>query len=142
VIEHGGEVNAIRRVRERLARNEVVSIQDSGSGKTIELPFLAGYRSFHVGAPSIALASGAALLPLFTVREGGDGFLVDIGPPIEVPAAARRAQAVEMMTREFARQLAEHVRVHPECWHWGRWSPARTSAVASSPAETDGADGV
>jgi lauroyl/myristoyl acyltransferase len=132
VIGRGEEKSVIRRVYERLARNEVVSIQDTGKGRTIEVPFLTGYRSFFVGAPSIALSSGATLLPVFPVREGEGRFSIKVGPAIEAPATDSRTGAVETLTREFARQLAEHVRVQPEQWYW-RPFDARSHASRDSP---------
>jgi lauroyl/myristoyl acyltransferase len=124
VIDSGGEIAALRGLRQKLRRNEIVSIQDSGSsGRTIEVPFLAGYWSFFIGAPSIALASGAALLPLFPLREDDATFVAEIGPEIRAPEGASRDAAIAAMTREFARGLAEHARARPEHWSWGRWSP-------------------
>ena len=123
VIDSGGEVGAVRRLRKRLQANQVVSVQDTGKGSTMEVPFLSGFRSFYVGAPSIALRSGAALLPLFTLGEIGDEFVVEIGREIAAPQGEDGERALELMIRDFAQQLGQRVQEHPERWFWQGWTP-------------------
>lgn len=124
VLEPGAEVKALRALRQLLGANRIVSIQDSGRGaKTVTVPFLNGSRSFFTGAPTLAFSSGAALLPLFTLREEDGSWIIEIGPSIEAPPGASRTAAVTAMTGEFAAMLERHVRRSPERWDWSRWTP-------------------
>jgi lauroyl/myristoyl acyltransferase len=84
----------------KLAQNRVVSIQDSGSGRSLELPFLTGYRSFFLGPPSIALASGATLLPAFPFREPDGTFGIAIGTPIAALVAGADHSAAMTVVSE------------------------------------------
>lgn len=136
LIGASGQVAGIRRLRERLAANELVSVHDAGTGGMVRVPFLSGTRSFYVGAPSIAFAAGAALLPLFPIGPVGDRWVIEIGPPIEPPSGCSRQQAVASMTQDFSRQLAERVRTHPQRWFWEGWSAARP--VTTEQIDSDG----
>lgn len=123
VIPPNGEAATVRRLLKRLAHNGVVSIQDAGMGRSLELPFLNGYRSFFLGPPNIAFTSGATLLPAFPFRESDGSFGMTIGTAIQPPAGVPKAAAVEAMAREFARQLSDQAAAFPEFWNWRLWSP-------------------
>ena len=61
------------------------------------------------GAASLAVATSAPLLPVFTTRVDSNAFDVVIGPPIRVPRHTSRHEAVAQMVREYASLLEQFV---------------------------------
>lgn len=109
------DIRAMRRLRERLRENGLVSITvDHDALKTVDVPFLEGSIRLPTGPSSLARNAGAALLPVFTLADG-DGFRVVIGAPVEV---GRRGSAAAYQDglREFARVLERYVWLQPERW--------------------------
>lgn len=112
-----GSLAYARRVERRLRENGVVSIRAGEVGhRALDLPFLEGRIRLATGAPSLALAAGAALLPVFTTRTRPGTFDVVIEPPLESTAAASRHDTVDDLTLRYARLLERHVLRHPEIW--------------------------
>jgi lauroyl/myristoyl acyltransferase len=113
----------LRGLRERLDSNAVVSMYcDSiARGRNVEAPFLDARLSFGTQAPSLALESGAALLPVFPLCEAPGVFRVVIETPIVLDHAAGRRRAVEGAVLQLAAGLEPYVRRYPDQWHdWWR----------------------
>ena len=70
---------------------------------------------FPQGLARIALHARVPLLPAFVRREA-DGYVILWGTPILPPSDLRRRDAVAIMLRAYAAQLAAVVRRHPEQW--------------------------
>ncbi len=80
------------------------------------------------GAASLALATGAAVLPMFMIR-GSDGrHRLVIDPPVELVRLPGRDAAVAANTQRFTDIIAAAVLRHPDHWSWmhrrGRQAPA------------------
>jgi len=89
----------------------------------------------------LALASGAPVLPVFAVWQGGDT-IAEIGATIETPSGAPtlRAGEKESMTRalteRYTREIERAVRAYPSQWNWAhrRWKTRPTAeGAAQSP---------
>ncbi|MBI3767472.1 MAG: hypothetical protein HY271_03135 [Deltaproteobacteria bacterium] len=112
-----GSLAYARRVERRLRENGVVSIRAGEIGhRALDLPFLEGRVRLATGAPSLALAASAALLPVFTTRTGPGRFDVVIEPALESIAAASRHATVDDLTLRYTRLLERYVLRHPEIW--------------------------
>ncbi|MFQ5330156.1 MAG: lysophospholipid acyltransferase family protein [Thermodesulfobacteriota bacterium] len=74
------------------------------------------------GAALLAAASGATVVPTFTVREGR-GHRIIIGHEIEVVKSGNRSSDVVENTARFTHAIEEMVRQHPDQWFWihQRW---------------------
>lgn len=135
-----GSLGWARAVERRLAANGVVSIRAGASGhRAVDVPVLAGRLRLATGAPSLAIAAGAALLPLFIVRTGRGRFDVVIEPPLESTRTGNRHDVTADLARAYGRVLERHVLRHPELWS-GWYSlqvddaaPAVLDASAPSP---------
>ncbi len=79
-------------------------------------PHLAPFYTTAHQNVSKAHATGAALLPVFPVREPGGLYRVVIGPPLEVRPELARRQASELALRDYAARLAPYVLAYPEQW--------------------------
>jgi KDO2-lipid IV(A) lauroyltransferase len=74
---------------------------------------------FTSGPVRVALRSGAALLPLFVLREEDGRCRVVIEAPVEMNRNDDRQDAVEKAMAEFLRRFEGHLRKYP--WLYGRF---------------------
>jgi len=100
-----------------LRANGIVSMRMGDVGyRTEELPLLGGYVRLATGAPSLALASGSSLLPLFVVRRSRTTFDVHIEAPLDAPTAIPRHDAVSAMLQAYVARLEHYIRNYPYLW--------------------------
>ena len=122
IIIRGDGQEAVDQIRRRLAENQIVSIRaGSQTDNPIDLPFLRGRLSLPAGPPRLALATGAALLPVFTIREGDGAFRVFVEPPLEANGAADTISATNQLQQRFVARLETYVLRDPALWpDWRR----------------------
>ncbi len=98
-----------------------------------ELPcrFLGVNHRVSRAPASLALRTGATLLPIAVVRCPGGKHRLTIDEPILPPAGATPQEAECAMTRAFATRIETRVRLCPEQWYWlhRSWRPAYPSAL-------------
>jgi lauroyl/myristoyl acyltransferase len=119
----GGGRNTFAVLLQRLRANKALclvadrDISDSG----IEVTFFGELATMPAGPASLALATGAALLPacLWYSDEGGPGgsWCGWIRPEIEPPAEGDRRAKIAAMTQALADSFAAGIAEHPEVWH-------------------------
>jgi lauroyl/myristoyl acyltransferase len=120
-------------IRRALSRNRFVALLvDRHIGRDrVTVTFL-GRQAWFLRTP-IVLASltGAPLVPCFIRRTGRGRFAALPGQPIVVQQDVPRDVAIQRAAQEFADQLEEQVRAHPECWyHFYRyWDAQRDDYV-------------
>lgn len=124
VFDRHAPAMAMRRIVSLLRRGGIVSIT-AGAWEASDLvvaPFLGGRLSIAVGAPRLASRTGAALLPVFTVRDPVQGFMTVIEPPIAVAESQTRELACIDAACDFVRGHEHWVRRYPEQWRgWKEW---------------------
>jgi lauroyl/myristoyl acyltransferase len=111
--------------------------------RPMPVSLLGGHLSLAVGAPGLALLTGAPLLPVFTVRGEGATIRVVLGAPIDPPASGSRSERTAAMAQCFADQTMFHVKQFPTEWRdWKNLTFAReidaTGVSPSDPAPTTG----
>ena len=117
VIPRSGGLGYARKVDRCLRDNGIVSMRAGDVGhRTEEFPLLGGYIRLATGAPSLALSSGAALLPLFVTRRSRTTFDVHIESRIEPAAALVRHEAMSDMLHSYVEMLERYIREHPYLW--------------------------
>ena len=122
VMSTGGPRGAMRQLLTELKRNGIVSITVRPSGLfPVAVPMFDGHVEIATGAPDLAFASGAALLPVFTVRRGDGVYLVNVEGPIDLTESDRR-RAAENAAREYIGRLEPYIRVYPG--QWANWISA------------------
>jgi len=78
----------------------------------------------------MAYLTDAPLLPCFIERAGRGLFTVFVGTPIEVSRDLPRDVAIQRAAQQFADQLGERVRQHPDYWyHFYRYWDAQRDLV-------------
>lgn len=115
---------AMARMARALEAGNIVTIAgvaSEGSG-VMRMPFLGGITSLVSGAPRLAAQTGAALLPVFVIRDPALGFRVVIEAPIETTPGMPSNERCIAAAREFLRRCEPWVRQFPEQWRgWGHW---------------------
>jgi lauroyl/myristoyl acyltransferase len=103
-------------VRQRLAENGLVSITVTHSGaQRIEVPVFGGSLTVASGAAHFAHSTGAALLPIFCVRNGRR-FEVRVEPPLSVPTALGRDEMLQSVAGQFGAVMERFLREYPTAW--------------------------
>ena len=99
-----------------LRSNEVVSVT-AGAWEGSDLaegPLCGGRLSLAIGAPRLAALTGAALLPVFSVRDSARGYRTVIEAPIELAGA--RSDGGSEAAAEFLRRHGSWIRGFPDQW--------------------------
>ena len=112
----------------------------------IEVDFFGEPASFATGSASLALSTGAALIPV-TLWFEEKGQTATFHPEVVPPAEGTRDQKVAAMTQAMAGAFAEGIAEHPADWHmlqrfWLADLPPRPDQTAghNEAAETAAAD--
>jgi len=118
VMTPGNRGTALRQLTRRVRASGLVSITVTAGGQRCRtVPFLNGTMSIADGAPMLAWRTGAALLPVFTVR-GTDGtFVTTVEPPLTVATDNPREVAVQMVMVAYSRLLEWYVLRWPAQYH-------------------------
>ena len=112
----------LRLVKARLASNRIVCMPGLGpkGRRFVQLDFLGGQERFATGVASLAISTGAALIPVYTFKERPGSWKTVFEETVDferLPGGknARQAAAVE----RYARLLESYIRRYPE--QWRRW---------------------
>lgn len=115
VIRPGDTLGNLRELRRRLTEGGIISTTVGEiAAQTRAVPFFDGQMLVATGPITLARATGAAVLPVFTLQRGPGRFEVSIEPPLE--GVLQRGD--ERPFREYARLLEKNVRSDPAGW-WG-----------------------
>jgi lauroyl/myristoyl acyltransferase len=120
VMAPGRSFSALKELRLRVEQGALVSITAGSQGRRCaDVAFLGGTLRLADGPPALALATGAPLHPVFTVRAEDGTFLVMIEPPLRVPAQLARPQAIGAMLAELSARFERCVLRWPD--QFGGW---------------------
>ena len=115
VIDRRGSTAALRDLVWRLRANRVVSVSAIGlADQLYRIPFLNGAIQMAGGAPSLAIRSGAVLLPVFTGRDGRSDGLTVIEPPLVRRDEWPREDAVKRLLLQYAALVEYYVNRWPD----------------------------
>lgn len=106
---------ALRKLRDAVARGRFIALASDRdvSGHGPRLPFFGTETRVPVGHASLALSTGAWILPVCIYREPDGRSFIEIRPPIIVDPDA---DTVESLTRQSLIVLEEFIRARPEQW--------------------------
>lgn len=109
----------MRTLAKRLSENRIVSITIAAQGaKPLPAPFLNASVRVASGAANLMLRTGAALLPVFTVREPDGAFVTLIEPPLRPSEGASGDEALVAVIAQLARTLETYVIRWPDQFLW------------------------
>ena len=123
------EAVAFRELQMWLRKNMVVSIfAIASSDRPFEAPCLSGLLRLALGAPTLAILSGAALLPAPAFPTPSGGFEVTIEAPLQRSAGQDVGPAEQELGRAYARITESWVKKCPYIWRgWfsrALWKPS------------------
>ncbi len=101
-----------------LRRNEIIALMVDRdiSGSGVLVPFFGAPARLPAGPATLALRSGAPVLPAFTIRRPDGRFEGVVEPPIPVVRSGKLRADVERTTRMIAARLEYYIGGHPEQW--------------------------
>ncbi len=121
----GTELSCLRKLERQLRNNRVVSITVAHLGhRIVELPVLGGKMRVGTGAPGLAVATGAALLPIFGHGPRPGRFEIVIEPALEPSGALKARAATDNLLERYAGLLESYVVRFP--FSFSVWSLLRT----------------
>ncbi|HSJ27648.1 MAG TPA: phosphatidylinositol mannoside acyltransferase [Acidimicrobiia bacterium] len=117
VLATGGR-SVMRQLEEVIARNGAVALLCDRDlrRRGVEVEFLGERTTLPAGPASLAIRTGAPLLPAATYFTP-TGHHVVIRPPVEVAPAGSRTERVAAVTQTLAKELEALVLAAPEQWH-------------------------
>ena len=126
IIDRARPTAAVSRGQKQLKENGIISITAGAwEGARIATVTIQGtVLDLSTGAPGLALMTGAALLPVFTVRDPDTTRIsVIVGKPIAVDRGAHKDEKLLRATQEFADMVSGYVTSHP--FQWRDWEKIR-----------------
>lgn len=128
---------AIKTLHAVLRRNEIVIViadeyrYDGG----IPVTLFGGTVSARRGPATLALRTGAAIVPAYLIRQPDDSLKLIIEPELELARTHRDAEAVREGTLRITRWLERTVSAYPDQWNWTNIEWNRDSRPASAAKE-------
>ena len=111
---------AILEVVKVLKEKKVVAMlgDRSGNNNTIAVDFFGRKTPFPLGVATLAMATGAAVLPVFVVLKGGKYWGI-IEKPIyfQSPSRKEREQGIRQGMEELAKVFERYIKEYPDQWY-------------------------
>jgi Kdo2-lipid IVA lauroyltransferase/acyltransferase len=111
---------ALRQLHEVLRRNEIAMIiaDEYRRGNGIKVPLFGGIVTARRGPATLALRTGAAVVPACIIRQADDSLKLVIEPELELDRSARSKAEIAENTLRITRWLERTVRKYPDQWNW------------------------
>lgn len=110
---------AARQILKALRRNEVILlIADEFKSGGVEVEFLGRTATAPRGPVTLALRTGAAVLPTFITRDHEDRLTLHIGAEIDLIKTGDLQEDVAANASLFTGHLESMVRRYPDQWNW------------------------
>jgi KDO2-lipid IV(A) lauroyltransferase len=110
---------AVKRILEALKRNEIVFILGDNLKKGPIETILFGQRVPSPRGPvSLALRSGAPVVPMYLIRNYVGELRLVIEPEIVMSRNGSMSQDITDNTRQIVRYLEDLIRSYPDQWNW------------------------
>jgi KDO2-lipid IV(A) lauroyltransferase len=126
ILIRSGSLTHLRELRRRLQSNAVVAMYFDAleSTRNVDVPFLDGRLSVATRAASLALESGAPLLPVYTVSDRPDHYRVIVEAPVVPDGTADGRRVAEWIATAHVKRLEPYVLAYPGQWpDWWRVTP-------------------
>jgi KDO2-lipid IV(A) lauroyltransferase len=111
---------ALRELSGILRKNQlaIVIVDEFRNGSGVEVPFFGGTVISRRGPATLALRTGAAIVPVYLIRQPDDGLKLIVEPELELDRSAKGSTEVQENTARVARWLERTVRDNPDQWNW------------------------
>ena len=85
-------------------------------GNGVNIKFFGEETSLPSGAVSLALRTGASIVPVFSVRKSNNRFAIYIEPPLRLVDTGNRSHIVKANMERLAAIMERYIRQYPEQW--------------------------
>jgi Kdo2-lipid IVA lauroyltransferase/acyltransferase len=111
---------ALRELHSVLRENQIVIViaDEFHRGNGIEVPFFGGTVLARRGPVTIALRTGAAIIPACLVRQPDDSLTLIIEPELELDRSGKKSEQIGENTLRTTQWLERTVRTYPDQWNW------------------------
>jgi KDO2-lipid IV(A) lauroyltransferase len=110
---------AARQIIKALRQNYIVLILADGAKRDgVEVTFLGHPQVAPRGPVTLAIRTGAAILPMFIIRCEDGRRVLHIKPEIELPQTGDLMEDVIATVKLFMKELEAMVRRYPDQWEW------------------------
>ena len=111
---------ALRELHRILRENQIVIViaDEFRAGSGIEAPFFGGRVIARRGPVTLALRTGAAIIPGCLVRRPDDSLTLIIEPELELDRSGKRTEQIAENTSRMTQWLERTVRTYPSQWNW------------------------
>lgn len=129
---------SMRKVHEKLKKNEIVAVSGTGRGgkKFVPVKLCGREALLSFGPFSLAMRSGAVLLPMFIVRDADMKNRMVIEEPIKIAADGDR-ESIRLAVQEFADLMTDYLRRYPEHFGMRLWRMRAQAHYDDHPFFTD-----
>ena len=126
---------ALRELNGVMRQNQLaVMIADEfRSGNGVEVPFFGGTVISRRGPATLALRTGAAIVPAYLVRQADDSLKLIVEPELELERSGKGNTEVQANTARMTEWLERTVRAYPDQWNWmniRHWVADRDQSVS------------
>jgi len=126
---------ALRELNEVLRKNQlaVIITDEFRKGNGVEAPFFGGTVISRRGPATLALRTGAAIVPAYLVRQADDRLKLIIEPELEIERSGKGSTKVRENSARMTAWLERTVRAYPDQWNWmniRHWVENRNQSVS------------
>ena len=124
---------SVRSMIKVLKKNNLLGIlpdQNTDKVDGVYINFLGRQAYTPTGPVSLALATGAAIIPCFIVREGGYHHIY-VEQPINMIEGKDKEETIRLNTESWSAVMEKYIRKYPDQWVWmhKRWRTAKKAGV-------------
>ena len=100
---------------------------NAGSGGCVYVDFFGWMVPTFKGPIVLAMRTGAAVLPVFIVRETGDRHRIIIDPPVDLDLTGDKDKDIFTNLSRLSKIVESYIREYPDQWWWihRRWRRAK-----------------
>jgi len=85
-------------------------------GNGLKVKFFGEEASFPSGVVSLALRTGATIIPIFSVRKSNKDFVIYIEPPLKLVDSGNRNDSIRANLERLVVIIEKYIRQYPEQW--------------------------
>lgn len=114
-----GGTEVMRALETALGDNKAVALLSDRDlkGRGVEVEFFGEKTTLPPGPATLALRTGAPLLPVASYYDGPDDYRVVVGAALPVPEDGTRTERVRKLTQALAIEMEDMIRAAPDQWH-------------------------
>ena len=127
-----------------LRRNELALViaDEYRKGNGVPVPLFGRTVQARRGPATLALRTGAAIVPICLVRQSDDSLKLTVEPELELVRSGDTKTTIRENTRRLTQWLERKVAKHPDQWNWMniRWSENQESSLIAKAQSFEGSD--